>query len=102
MEIDDILGIDPYPGSLNAALARDFSWEHGYLTGQIHDVLDRGKGFDSPWGLKWCRFYPVQINWHDAYVMRFELDNYPKNFVEIIADVKLRNDAQEYVAIMKR
>lgn len=89
-EIEHALGIDPYPGSLNLALSSDFGFDRGYYRTRILDVVDRSAGFNSPWEKKWCRFYPLEIGGHDAFAMRFELDKYPQNFVEVIADQKLR------------
>jgi CTP-dependent riboflavin kinase/uncharacterized Rossmann fold enzyme len=87
-EIRDILGFEPFPGSLN--LECDFDWNTGYFRAQILDVVDRANGLDSEWGLRWCRFYPVTVDGFPAYAMRFEGEKYRDNFVELISALKLR------------
>jgi uncharacterized Rossmann fold enzyme len=87
-EIRDVLGFEPFPGSLN--LECPFDWNTGYFRAQILDVVDRSKGLDSEWALRWCRFYPVRIDGHGAYAMRFEGEKYRDDLVELIADRQLR------------
>lgn len=92
-EIEGILGVRPYPGSLNVKLNKPFHWGERYYRAMIYDVIDRRMGFDSEWAPRWARFYPILLNGAPAWVFRFEVDavRYPTDFVEIIAPVKLRD-----------
>lgn len=99
VEIDRILGFYPIPGSLNVSVQGEFGWDVGYTRAQLLDVMDRRAGLNSEWVPRWCRFYPVELSGQAAFVMRFEGERYPLNFVEIIANTRLREIAQGRVAI---
>lgn len=88
-ELNDALGVEPIPGSMNVFLDEPFKWESGYYRIAMLDVKDRSKGLDSEWGLRPLRLYPVSVNNQKAWVMRFEGEKYPLNFVELISDKKL-------------
>ena len=88
-EIEHILGFVPYVGSLNLHALGDFPWDENYYRAQMLDVADRSKGLESEWILKWMRFYPLKVNGETAYAMRFEGEQYPKNFVEVISEKRL-------------
>jgi SAM-dependent methyltransferase len=88
-EIEKILGFAPYAGSLNLRCATPFPWEECYFRSQLLDVEHREKGLDSPWVLKWVRFYPVKVNGEQAYALRFEADEYAPEFVEVISRERL-------------
>jgi len=99
-EIADILGVRPVPGSLNVRLTEPFDWDRGYYRSRMLDVVDRSRGLDSPWAMRWARFYPVDIADEDvvtpwrtinAYAFRFEGDSYPLEFAELIAPIQLRD-----------
>lgn len=90
-EIHDILGFIPFPGSLNVRLDTAFDYGRDYYRGDILDVKERRLGFESPWEKRSCRFYPVTVNGHSAFAMRFEGEEYPSNFIELIAPIKLRD-----------
>jgi CTP-dependent riboflavin kinase len=100
-EFKYILGIECVPGSLNVILSEDFAWDTDYYRTRILDVADRSKGLDSEWHLRWARIYPISINGHQAFVFRFEGERYPKNMVEIISDIRLRDHVEEEVRIVK-
>lgn len=88
-EIESILGVRPIPGSVNLYLNEDFEWGDRYFRGPVLDVAERGKGLDVPWSYRPARFYPVECNGKQAWVMRFEGEAYPLNFVEVISDQRL-------------
>jgi len=100
--IRDILGFTPFPGSLNVDLDRNFEWGSGYFRADLMDWRNRSEGFDSPICIKKVRFYPVTVNDYHAYVMRFEKDDYAPNFVEIVADCKLRDVLADDMIILKK
>lgn len=89
-EIEHVLGVRVLPGSLNARLERDFEWDRGYYRAQILDLTNRDGDFDGMWLPRWARFYPVIAGGHPAFAFRFEGERYPANFVELIAETKLR------------
>lgn len=91
-EIASVLGFTPAHGSLNLQAAAPFHWDRKYFRAQILDVKDRKKGLDSEWAPRWCRFYPLRINDHRAYAMRFEGERYPETLVELVAPFKLREN----------
>jgi SAM-dependent methyltransferase len=103
-EIERITGTKCIPGSLNVWTDGDFDWDRNYYRAEVLDVKDRKKGLFSKWSPKWARFYPVSIysdpkdrSW--GYVFRFEGENYPKNLVEVISDLRLRLLLGERVTI---
>jgi hypothetical protein len=90
-EIENILGFRPYPGSLNVQLDQPFDWDYGYYRARVLDVVGRGGGLDVDWEPRWARFYPVDTNAGLAFAFRFEGEGYHKNFIELIAPVRLRD-----------
>jgi len=90
-EIESIVGVKCYPGSLNVQIDESFDWDHNYLLAPILDVADRKLGLDSPWAPRFVRFYPCDIEGVPAFVFRFEGESYPDNFVEVISGWRLRN-----------
>jgi len=90
-EIRKILGFTPYPGSLNVHLEAPFDWSKGYFRQRVHDVSDRREGLESVWVPRWARFYPVLVGGFKAFVFRFETDSYPENFIELVAEKRLRD-----------
>ena len=98
-ELSEILGKEMFPGSLNVKLPDAFDWERRYFRSQILDVRDRAMGLNSDWVPRWCRFYPVKLARQGAWVMRFENEAYPLNFIELISDVRLRDFIHEGAAI---
>jgi SAM-dependent methyltransferase len=95
-EIEEILGFEPYPGSLNLIADEPFEWNEGYYRAQVLDVVERGKGLDVEWQPRWARFYPVCFNGKNAHAFRFEGESYRKNFVELIASARLRDGLLDF------
>lgn len=89
-EIECVLGVTPVPGSLNLRCKTRFDWDAHYYRAQIHDVIDRGSAV-SRWAPRWCRFYPLRLGGASVWAMRFEGEKYPKEFVELISDSRLRD-----------
>jgi hypothetical protein len=87
-EIEDALGVKPYPGSLNLT-GVGFDWERDYYRVQILDSTDR-RNPDAPWAPRWCRFYPASVGNVGGWAMRFESEDYPEDFVEIVSPHQLR------------
>jgi len=100
-EINEVLGIECYPGSLNVLLDENFDWDKGYYRAKISDVANRKDGIDSEWRLRWARFYPVLVDGIRCFVFRFENESYPLNFVEIISDRRLRDTIGNYVNVSR-
>lgn len=101
-EFFKLTGMNPYPGSLNVLLEKDFNWDFGYYVGDFLDVERRGIELDiAEWKKFRVRIYPVKIKKYGAetpigghsYLMRFEkdMDRYKKNFVEVISNCRIRN-----------
>lgn len=91
-EIKDILGFEPYPGSLNLSVP-DWDPTH-YYRAQLLDVVNRSQPLTSQWKPRWARFYPVTLNGIKCFAFSFEGENYPEDFVEIIADKRLSDFIQ--------
>lgn len=90
-EIKNIMGFEPYPGSLNMELTEPFDWNSEYYRAQVLDVVDRKAGLNSEWAPRWVRIYPCYLKGIRVYAFRFEGEKYPDNFVEVLAPVRLRN-----------
>lgn len=94
IQISEVIGFKPYPGSLNIVLDTDFDWAAWHLTGPIDDVIKR-PSLDGPWAPRQCHFYPVNVsdgdNGVNGYAMRFESERYSKNFIEVVAYMKIRS-----------
>lgn len=99
-EIEAILGFKPYPGSLNIELEVPFNWDAHYFRSQVLDVANRGEGLDTHWLPRWARFYPVVVGGKNAFVFKFEGDSYPANFIELIAEERLRETMEGDVMVM--
>ncbi len=102
-EIERITGVKCIPGSLNVWTDEDFDWDKNYYRAEVLDVKDRKKGLFSKWTPKWCRLYPVKVIEGPVhmrgYAFRFEGENYPKNLVEIVSNVRFRDFVGERVTI---
>lgn len=102
-EIESILGLRPWAGSLNVLLAEPFNWSIGYFRAPLLDVMHRAAGLGSAWSPRWARFYPLEIEGLEAvplWAIRFEGENYPENFMELIAPVRLRDVVAETVTLV--
>jgi SAM-dependent methyltransferase len=91
IEIEKILGKRVFPGSLNLILNENFDWSSRYFRATLFDVTSRRNGLDGVWEGRWVRFYPMKISGTVAWGMRFEGENYPENFMEVIATTRLRD-----------
>ena len=98
-EFEEILGFMPYPGSLNVELETPFDWNKHYFRAKVLDVANRADGMDSHWVPRWARFYPVIVEGKKAFAFRFEGDQYRENFIELIAESRLRDVAEGFVRI---
>lgn len=98
-EIEYALGIKPVPGSLNLHMESNFDWENDYVTAHILDVVDRGKGLDSDWYSRQCRFYPVLVDNVQGFLMRFPGEKYPKSFLEVVSNRKLRDTVKDFYEV---
>lgn len=95
--ISDILGERIISGSLNTRTDKPFHWDEDYYRSYITDPVDR-KNIDGPWAFRPMRFYPVDaciLRTLGAYALRFENEKYDQNFVELIANHRLRDTRPE-------
>ena len=90
-EFAHITGHYPVAGSLNLRTSKLFDWSKGYLRAQVLDVADRSVGLGGAWALRPLRLYPVLVNNQRGWVFRFEGENYPENFVEVVSDIRFRD-----------
>lgn len=90
-ELKEMLGSEMLPGSMNVVVDAPFNWDSQYFRGMLSDVCERGKGLDVEWVKRPVRLYPVVVAGAQAYALRFEGESYPDNFIELIADHKLRD-----------
>lgn len=90
-EIAAITGHEMVPGSLNIRLDAEFDFGRGYYPGEVFDVADRTKGFESEWRPRRARFYPVKVDGVDALAFRFDGEGYDGRFIELISDCILRD-----------
>ena len=88
-------GIYPFSGSLNIELSENFDWSSGYFVARFLDVEKRGIGLDQNWVQRTARLYPFEINGMSAWAFRFESDNYPPNFIELISEKYLRGEIED-------
>jgi riboflavin kinase, archaea type len=79
----EILGFEPFPGTLNVKL--------GTLFVPPEQKAIRIKGFqDGDRTFGECRCYKIKLNGIDAAVVRPERSDYPHDLIEVIAPVNLR------------
>jgi SAM-dependent methyltransferase len=90
-EIARTLGYLPYQGSLNLITDVPFDFGSHYYRAPLLDVVKRGIGLDSPWALRPCRYYPIEIEGVPAHALRCEGEHYPLTLVELVAPEKLRD-----------
>jgi hypothetical protein len=100
-EIFDATGIEPFPGSLNLHLDRPFDWSHSYLRVEMMDVRDRAQGFNGEWHKRWAKIVPCQYDNQDCFAFRFEKEKYDLAFIEVLADIKLRNECRELATLLR-
>ncbi len=89
-EIAAILGITPFPGTLNVNLDHPFGFERDYYRAELLETVDRAN-LNAEWQPRWARFYPVTVNGIDAHAIRFEGEKYPSKYLELIATERLRD-----------
>jgi len=79
----EILGFEPFPGTLNVKLDTLFvPPEHKAI--RIKGFQDEARTFGE------CRCYKIKLNGIDAAVVRPERSDYPADLIEVIAPVNLR------------
>ena len=100
-EIFDATGVEPFPGSLNLRLDRPFDWSHGYLRVELMDARDRSEGFNGEWWPRWAKIVSCQYDNHDCFALRFEEEKYALDFVELIADIKLRSETRPAAMLLR-
>jgi SAM-dependent methyltransferase len=88
-EIENILDFRPVPGSLNVKVNRAFDWDGVYYRAQVLDPVSRAN-LNGEWRPRWARFYPLMANDKKVFAFRFEGENYKTDYVELIADDRLR------------
>lgn len=94
LELQQLIGIMPFPGTLNLALDRDFDFEAPHIHAEILDRAKRGnkfKPFDDPWEPRPCRLWPMTLDGKPCWAIRFDDNTYKFNFAEIIAAHRLRD-----------
>lgn len=100
-ELQYATGVEFFPGSLNIQLEKPFNWDMNYYRFQIYDVKNRKNGLDSEWEKRWARIYPVMYYDAPCYAFRFEGEKYGGNFVELIADRRLRDIAEGEITLIQ-
>lgn len=97
-EIAAILGITPFPGTLNVKLDHPFGFERDYYRAELLETVDRAN-LNAEWKPRWARFYPVTVNGIDAHAIRFENEKYPTKYLELIAPERLRDKITSVVDV---
>jgi riboflavin kinase len=82
-QLNQRLGFDPYPGTLNLKLSKPFEEKDAYAVG-IDGFWDE-RGCFGP-----CKCYPATIEGIRCAVIRPEHSRYPLDIIEVIAHVNLR------------
>jgi SAM-dependent methyltransferase len=90
-EVRDAVGVEVVPGSLNLRGKWPFWWHSHYYRARVSDVTDRRAGLAGQWFPRWCRLYPLSARGLQVYAMRFEGEQYPDTFVELLSGVHLRS-----------
>lgn len=89
-EIAAILGMTPFPGTLNIRLNHPFGFLRDCYRAPLLETLDR-TNLNAEWQPRWARFYPIVVNEIDVHAIRFEGESYPTNYLEVIAPERLRD-----------
>lgn len=100
-EVEQALGFRPFPGSLNIRLAQPFDWLNPSATADVLDLVHRSRGLDSAWRARRAQFYEVTVNGVWGVVFRFEDERYPRNFIEVLAPVRLRDHVSGHVVVCR-
>jgi riboflavin kinase, archaea type len=83
IQFREILGFEPFPGTLNIKMERPFV--------PPEQKAIRVKGFqDANRTFGECRCYKIKLNGIEAAVVRPERSDYPHDLIEVIARVNLR------------
>lgn len=88
--VEDAVGCELYPGTLNVSLSRAFDWGATHRQITVPDAADWNE-LDGEWRTGTLRLYPVAINGLAAWVMRLDRSRAPLSLVEIVAPVRLRD-----------
>src|SRR5690606_4557002 len=91
LELKELLGFMPFPGTLNLSLDQDFDFDAPHIKADILDRTQKGRDFDHPWAPRPCKLWPMLIDGIPCWAIRFDDKKYRLNFAEIIADRRLRD-----------
>ena len=83
IQFREILGFEPFPGTLNVKLNTLFVPPEQKAI-RIKGFQDEDRTFGE------CRCYRIKLNGIDATVVRPERSDYPADLIEVIAPVNLR------------
>lgn len=109
-EVRDIIGVLPFGGTVNTQLDKPFDFLHhkrergfllrikGFIGGHTSKFNPQTRNFlnykfPQDYEPQSCSFYKCKMNGSvDVWILRFDIDMYPKTFVEVISEHYLRRD----------
>lgn len=93
LELQQILGVMMFPGTLNTQLDRDFNYDARHLKVSLLDKVSPGKdNWDHPWQPRPCRIWPMLLDGHiKCWAIRFDDKKYKHDFTELMSDTRLRD-----------
>lgn len=95
LEIREVLGWTPFPGSLNLTLDKPFDRSQPKISAMIHEKQPGGD-YESKWEQKLFHFWPIKINGIDAAAVLIDGKQHSAHFLEVYAPVRLRDLGAEF------
>lgn len=98
LELKEILGYMPFPGSLNLSLDRPFDYSQPCIEAEVLNPQSV-HNFDAPWVKEVFQFWPITIAGIEAHAVcmkrRHRAQRQP-TFMEVYAPVRLRDFGDKF------
>lgn len=97
--VEEHVGVQIVPGTLNASLDRPFDWS-GAAEIPIPDAVS-WSDLGGEWFTSTARIQPVTIAGIPAWAMRLERSRAPMTLVELVSDARLRDRIHDWPATLE-
>jgi CTP-dependent riboflavin kinase len=98
--LEEYAGTDLHPGTLNIVLDRPFDWS-GAETIAVPDAVSWAD-LDGEWFVSSASVQPISVGDMDAWAVRMERSRAPRNLIEVVAPVRLRDKLSGTVKVALR
>lgn len=96
LEILNILGYMPFPGSLNLELDKPFDYTRAHITADVTEKPRPGAWNNNRWTPRPFHFWPITINGVEGHAVKIEGKVRRPTFLEVYAPSRLRDLGNEF------